>query len=66
MKKSSEVRIYNWAEEVRQKNYLEFAELEPEVKKIWWMVQQRIDRGEPPEGLPQMSLIDRIRRRLGK
>lgn len=61
-----EVRIYNWAEKVRQTNYFEFMALEPEVKRIWRIVQRRIDRGEPPEGIQEESFIDRIRKRLGK
>jgi len=40
--------------------------LEPEVKRIWLIVQRRIDRGEPPEGIQEKSFIDRIRKRLGK
>lgn len=61
-----EVRIYNWAEKVRQTNYFEFMALEPEVKRIWRIVQHRIDCGEPPEGIQEESFSDRIRKRLGK
>ena len=66
MKSVNEIRIYEWAEQLRQTNYFEFAALEPEVKKIWWAVQQRIDRGEPAEGPIRETLFGRILKKLGR